>query len=194
MGCGAVNIVGIKHAPVQGHSTPVSHLFLPDGFKNQMLQMATVSGGEFAGLSWEEVVTWFDQYTAEEYYTSAGRGPLLFDAFRFMEASMDICCAVPKQVARPRSASWLMQVLVIHTGWFMEPMGHGTKATFMIDIVDRMKSPEKYHQSMESLLAINPGISSPGLRRNMVSITPSRHAPLMGACGHGCGTPYCDLD
>ena len=112
--------------------------------------------------------------------------PLLFDALRFLEAPLDICRAVAKQVEGPQPAAWLMQVLATHSGWFMEPMGHGSRATF----IDRAQAPDKYHQAMKSLLAMKPGMSSPGPRRTMVSISPSRHAPLLGACGHGCGTPY----
>ena len=190
IGCGAVNIVGIKHAPVRGASTPVAHTFLPEGFKSQMPQIATVRGSEFTGSSWDAVVKWFGHYTVEDRFSTAGRGPLLFDAFRFMEASLDVCRAVSSQVDGPQSAAWLMQVLVTHTGWFLEPMGHGSKATF----IGRVKAPDRFHQAMKSLLAMNPGISLPGSRRNMVSITPNQYAPLMGVCGHGCGTPYCDTE
>ena len=112
-----------------------------------------------------------------------GRAPLLFDAFRFLEAPLDLCRAVAKQVEGPPSSAWLVQILITHTGWFM---GHGSRATF----IDRVLGPDKYHQAMKPLLAMNPGISSPGPRRNMVSISPSRYTPLLGACGHGCGTPY----
>ena len=44
IGCGSVDVAGIKHAPVQDERTRASYIFLPDGFKNQMLQMAMVSG------------------------------------------------------------------------------------------------------------------------------------------------------
>ena len=42
IGCGAVMIVGIKHAQVQGESSRASYLFLPEGFKEQIWQMAAV--------------------------------------------------------------------------------------------------------------------------------------------------------
>ena len=90
IGCGAINIVGIKHAPVQGASTRVTYFFLSEGFKNQVLSMATVSEPAFTGSNWDDVVEWFDHYTAEDYFSTAGRGPLLVDAFRFMEAPLDI--------------------------------------------------------------------------------------------------------
>ena len=59
-GCGAVMIAGIKHAQVQGESSRVSYLFLPEGFKEQIWQMAAVSGAEFSGSSWEDLTEWFE--------------------------------------------------------------------------------------------------------------------------------------
>ena len=65
--------------------------------------------------------------TAEDpdYFMGGGRAPLLFDAIRFMEAPLDLCRTVAKQVEGPQSAARLVQVLIIHTGWFMEPMATG---------------------------------------------------------------------
>ena len=158
-----------------------------------MPQMATASGAEFTGPAWEleELIQWFDHYTSENCFEGggSGRAPLLFEAFRPC-TPLDICRAATKQVQGPQSAAWLMPVLVTHTGWFMEPMGHGARATF----VDRVQAPEKFHLAMKSLMAMNPSITSPGSRRTMVSTTWSRYAPLLGACGHGCGTPYFEYE
>ena len=43
-----------------------------------------------------------------------------------------------------------MQVLFTHTGWFLAPMGHGSRATF----IDRVQAPDKFHLAiaMKSLL------------------------------------------
>ena len=73
-----------------------------------MSQMAMVSGSEFNGSSWEDLIQWFEQcdehYTAENYFEGGGRAPLLFEAFRYLEASLDICRAAAKQVHGPQSA------------------------------------------------------------------------------------------
>ena len=174
IGCGAVMIVGIKHAQVQGESSRVSYLFIPEGFKDQVVQMDTVSGAEFSGSSWEELVGWFkDHNTSEQYFASGGRAPLMYEAFRYLEASLDICRVAAKQTKGPQTAAWLMQVLVSHTGWIMEPIGHGSRATF----TDRGKDPEKFHLAMQVLLGMNPSNTALWSRRIMVSTTPSWYAP-----------------
>ena len=93
--------------------------------------MATASGSEFL----DRLIGWFEHYTAEDYFAGGGRAPcrapLMYEAFRYLEASLDIYRAAAKQVKGPQTAAWLMQVLVSHTGWIMAPMGHGARATFI---------------------------------------------------------------
>ena len=77
-------VVGIKHAKVQGESSRVPYLFLPEGFMDQILQMATVSGAEFSGSSWEDLIEWFEHYTAEGYFAGGGRAPLMYEACHYL--------------------------------------------------------------------------------------------------------------
>ena len=54
IGCGAVSVVGIKHAQlqVQGGCSRDSYRFLPEGFKNQILPNESDGHGKRIGVQW----------------------------------------------------------------------------------------------------------------------------------------------
>ena len=188
-GCGSVCIAGIKHNNVNAKDdshVPVSFFLLPAGFAAQARAASHVAAVHFSGSTWEELIAALvKHYAPKDYFVNGGRAPLLYNSLRYFEASLDLCRAANRAVGE--TASWCLRLLVTETGWFFEREDtHMGKPSF----ISRAETPDRFADEICSLLAVYPGVVSPGCGKSSRQAPPPTRnlfAPLQGHCGHGCG-------